>query len=354
MSGLKDWVLEEGKLLRNISAVLGAFAAVVVIVGGIVSAKSCLTPNGDDGGEEVVVDLEDVVADMGESMFNPEGESDLPSSEYVCVRNNTNRSIQMMNWQLENQAGTTFDFPRFELVVSGQIRVNTGGGSDSDSDLYWGWDSEVWKDDGDVVKISQSNGDTVFERPYRERPEGDGQVCGPPKNQSVGILIADFQTEFPSEILTSGTSTAAERVFDDPEICSLFDCLRVDYALAGANGGDVGLSLDFLGASNLAPRTVLCIEARGQKGGETLEIRVEDTMGDTETVEAPLLTTDWQLIELPIEEFGTIDLETVSSLDLFFTGPEMSGTAFLQKVFVGAEGSCEDIGVLLKGDPLLP
>ncbi len=293
-----------------------------------------------------------LVADFHESMFNPEGPEDQPSSEYVCIRNESGNDINMLLWTVEDGERHTFKFPKLILPSDRQVRVTTGRGQRSADDLYWKRDSEVWDDDLDVVTMRKPDGSVVFKDDYSERPEGDaGGPCGPPKNQSVGIVLADFQSQFPSDVLTS---TAIRSVREDPEACSLFDCLEIDYSATGPGEEPVGFSLDFLGASNFAPRKSVCVEARGEEGGETFAISIEDIKGNTESVPVDALSTEWDLFELPLSQFSGVDLQQVSSVDVLFGQPQPTGTAFFQTIFVTVEGTCEDTGVLVAGDPLLP
>jgi competence protein ComEC len=46
------------------------------------------------------------------------------------------------------------------------ITLHTGGGTDTETDLYWGSGRPIWNNDGDTVIITTANGDVVLEETY--------------------------------------------------------------------------------------------------------------------------------------------------------------------------------------------
>lgn len=334
--------LKQYRWLLLLFAVLAALVAIVVGVAAWVLRGNEKPPQ--------------VIVDIGASMFNPRGKGNQPSSEYACIQNQSGEQINLLLWRLTNRRREAFVFPDFPLFPgkAGRVRLNTGRGRSSNTDLYWNRDTEAWDDHGDIVTILSPQGVEVFTADYPERPEGDATIeCAPQKTQSVGIVVADFQTELPSEVLRSGTATSVAKIFRDPTTCTLFDCIQVDYSSIGAKGRPVGFSLVFRGASNLAARDFLCIEARGQSGGERFDLAVRDVEGRSDQIPVRPLTSEWRTIAIPVRRFESVDLEVISDVSLFFKGADPEGTAFFQRIFATSEGACEDVSVLVKGEALV-
>ena len=60
------------------------------------------------------------------------------SDEYVCVTNSDTMPVDMGSWVLRNVLGRTYNFPPGFTLAPGQtVKVHTGGGTDSSTDLHW-------------------------------------------------------------------------------------------------------------------------------------------------------------------------------------------------------------------------
>ncbi|MEP7060629.1 MAG: lamin tail domain-containing protein [Actinomycetota bacterium] len=84
------------------------------------------------------------------------------NKEYIVIRNSGNRSMKMANWVLHDKArsGVThkFVFPGFTLRPGKSVRVHTGSGSNTSTDLYWGETVYVWGDDSDTATLQNRAG----------------------------------------------------------------------------------------------------------------------------------------------------------------------------------------------------
>jgi hypothetical protein len=88
------------------------------------------------------------------------------NQEYVVIRNGGRRSVRLTHWTLRdlartNQAAHVFRFPSFRLRPGKTVRIHTGSGRNTRSDLYWGSSVYVWGDDADRATLKNSGGNTV-------------------------------------------------------------------------------------------------------------------------------------------------------------------------------------------------
>ncbi len=86
------------------------------------------------------------------------------NQEYIVIHNSGSRRVRMTGWVLHDvpRAGTTnrFVFPSFRLRPGATVRVHTGSGTNTSTDLYWGSSVYVWGDDSDTASLVKS-GTTV-------------------------------------------------------------------------------------------------------------------------------------------------------------------------------------------------
>ena len=54
--------------------------------------------------------------------------------------------------------GNAYTFPNLFLGTGGSVRVHTGSGSNSATDLYWGLDAPVWGEPGDIATLRDESG----------------------------------------------------------------------------------------------------------------------------------------------------------------------------------------------------
>ncbi len=74
------------------------------------------------------------------------------------------RSADMTGWQLFDESGQVYVFPRFTLSPGASIKVFTARGSDGAAELYVGRGSPVWNNDGDTAILKDARGDVVSQR----------------------------------------------------------------------------------------------------------------------------------------------------------------------------------------------
>jgi len=62
------------------------------------------------------------------------------SDEYICLTNGDPGPVDMGAWIIRNVLGRSYNFPPGFTLPAGQtVKVHTGTGTDSPTDLHWGY-----------------------------------------------------------------------------------------------------------------------------------------------------------------------------------------------------------------------
>ncbi len=84
------------------------------------------------------------------------------NQEYIVIRNGGTTTMKMAGWVLHDVArlGVThkFVFPAYGLKPGKSVRVHTGSGTNTATDLYWGETVYVWGDDSDTATLQNKAG----------------------------------------------------------------------------------------------------------------------------------------------------------------------------------------------------
>jgi len=109
-----------------------------------------------------------VVIDGACSQFNSPGDDNYSKEEeYVCVTNQGTVAVDMTRWWIRDKAGATYYFPAFSLAAGASVRVRTGCGQPTSTDLYWCKDgSAVWNNGGDTAYLYHSQDQLVDQLTY--------------------------------------------------------------------------------------------------------------------------------------------------------------------------------------------
>jgi hypothetical protein len=65
-------------------------------------------------------------------------------SEIVVVKFEGEGQLDLAAWQLKDEDGNIFKFPKLTLYPNGAVQVHTAIGTDTVIDLYWGIGEAVW------------------------------------------------------------------------------------------------------------------------------------------------------------------------------------------------------------------
>ena len=89
------------------------------------------------------------------------------NDEYITFENTGSSSLNMGGWTISDSADHTYSVPSgFALDAGESVTLYTGGGSDSDTELYWGSSSAIWNNSGDTIIVETDSGETVIEYEY--------------------------------------------------------------------------------------------------------------------------------------------------------------------------------------------
>ncbi|MGA4878750.1 lamin tail domain-containing protein [Streptomyces lydicamycinicus] len=91
---------------------------------------------------------------LGAIQYDSPGRDDYSNrslnAEYVTVKNNGHRPVNLRGWTLSDRSGQTYRFGNVRLRGHSQVRVHTGIGRDNRWDLYQDRRTYVW-DDSDTA-----------------------------------------------------------------------------------------------------------------------------------------------------------------------------------------------------------
>lgn len=89
--------------------------------------------------------------------FDAPGDDNLNlNEEYVCFKNWNAKSVDLSGWQVQDVAMHTYTFPAFTLQAQGRVKLRTGCGSDTFTDVYWCQGGAIWNNSGDTVYLYDS------------------------------------------------------------------------------------------------------------------------------------------------------------------------------------------------------
>jgi hypothetical protein len=99
-----------------------------------------------------------------------------PENEWVELTNVGDTTVDMSGWTVRDRYdhgvvdGRNFrpvSFPSgFTLEPDESVRIITAPGENTDDTIHWGYNQQNWNQDGDVIIVLDSGGDTVLEHTY--------------------------------------------------------------------------------------------------------------------------------------------------------------------------------------------
>ncbi|KAB1987447.1 lamin tail domain-containing protein [Streptomyces triticiradicis] len=80
------------------------------------------------------------------------------NQEWVEITNNGRRSVNLDGWTLSDADGHTYTFDHYRLGGRSTVRVHTGVGRDSRTDLFQDRHAYVWNNDRDRAVLRNDHG----------------------------------------------------------------------------------------------------------------------------------------------------------------------------------------------------
>ena len=89
------------------------------------------------------------------------------NAEFVALKNVTSLPVVMTGWTLVDAQSHSFTFPAgFSLAAGKTVRVHTGKGTNSGTDLYFRSGSFIWNNTGDTATLRNAGGSTASSCKY--------------------------------------------------------------------------------------------------------------------------------------------------------------------------------------------
>ena len=79
------------------------------------------------------------------------------NSEIVVVKFEGEGQLDLASWQLKDENGNIFTFPKLTLYPNGAVQVHTVSGTNTVIDLYWGLGDAVWNS-GENARLYDAQG----------------------------------------------------------------------------------------------------------------------------------------------------------------------------------------------------
>jgi hypothetical protein len=83
------------------------------------------------------------------------------NAEWARVTNFSSHSRNLTGWTVRDIAGHVYGFGTFTLRPGASVRLHTGHGTNSRTDVYWRQSWYIWNNDGDKAILKTSSGTTV-------------------------------------------------------------------------------------------------------------------------------------------------------------------------------------------------
>ncbi|MFF4660622.1 lamin tail domain-containing protein [Streptomyces sp. NPDC001381] len=88
------------------------------------------------------------------------------NKEWVELTNTTRRAVNLDGWTLEDASGHTYTFDGYRLAGRVTVRIHTGLGRDTRTDLYQDRRHYVWNNDHDTATLSDHRGRVIDEESW--------------------------------------------------------------------------------------------------------------------------------------------------------------------------------------------
>jgi len=88
------------------------------------------------------------------------------NDEYVVLKNDCDFFIDMTGWAVKDRTANTYIFPKFGLATKKEVKICSGAGTDTETELYWNNKFPVWDNSGDTLYLRDAKGNLALTRSY--------------------------------------------------------------------------------------------------------------------------------------------------------------------------------------------
>ncbi|MFJ8139793.1 lamin tail domain-containing protein [Streptomyces sp. NPDC096013] len=96
------------------------------------------------------------------------------NNEWVELTNHTRTAVNLDGWKLSNKDGETYTFHHYRLGGHATVRIHTGVGRDTDSDLYQDRRHYVWDNRADTATLRNDHHRLVDDASWGSHRGGHG------------------------------------------------------------------------------------------------------------------------------------------------------------------------------------
>ncbi|MBY8846690.1 lamin tail domain-containing protein [Streptomyces sp. SP2-10] len=96
------------------------------------------------------------------------------NKEWVELTNDTRRAVNLDDWTLEDEDGHTYTFDHYRLDGRATVRIHTGKGRDTKTDLYQDRRHYVWDNRSDTATLRDDRDRFVDEESWGHHRHGGG------------------------------------------------------------------------------------------------------------------------------------------------------------------------------------
>ncbi|MGX1886552.1 lamin tail domain-containing protein [Streptomyces sp. NPDC055287] len=128
-------------------------AATVLAAGAIVSAVTLPAVAQDRDGDRQQRSRVEISAVQADSPGFDNGSNRSLNREWIEITNNHRRAVNLDGWTLRDRDGNRYRFDHVRLAGRATVRVHTGVGRDTRTDLYQDRDHYVWDNRSDTATL---------------------------------------------------------------------------------------------------------------------------------------------------------------------------------------------------------
>jgi hypothetical protein len=92
--------------------------------------------------------------------------------EWVEITNSARRAVNLDGWTLQDEDGRTYTFDDYRLEGRSTVRIHTGYGRDTDSDLYQDRRHYVWDNRSDTATLRNHHGRFIDDESWGHHRHG--------------------------------------------------------------------------------------------------------------------------------------------------------------------------------------
>ncbi|MFF8882096.1 lamin tail domain-containing protein [Streptomyces flaveolus] len=114
--------------------------------------------------------------EISDVQYNSPGRDDRSNrslnKEWVEITNNSRRSVNLDGWTLRDEDGHRYTFDDYRLDGRSTVRVHTGRGRDTDTDVYQDRRNYVWDNHSDTATLRNDHGRFIDETSWGRNRHG--------------------------------------------------------------------------------------------------------------------------------------------------------------------------------------